>query len=118
MNTRRPVSELHDALEQFGRRARKLSVARLEEFDVVLKAFIDLHDRWQWEAADRSRSRPSRPQCPVAAQQPTADRRSPIFQPARNCIHNRIVVEHPPRGFAKPPGGMSSMLPACGFGSG
>lgn len=38
MTQRRPVSELHDALEQFGRRARKLTVARLEEFDVVLKA--------------------------------------------------------------------------------
>ena len=38
MTPRRPLSELHAALEQFGRRARKLSAARLEEFDMVLEA--------------------------------------------------------------------------------
>lgn len=37
MTSRRPVSELHDALGEFGRRGKKLSVARLEEFDAVLK---------------------------------------------------------------------------------
>jgi hypothetical protein len=38
MASRRPESELHGALGEFGRCAKKLSVARLEEVDTVLKA--------------------------------------------------------------------------------